>query len=242
MKGEKKHGPGNGKLIDKWPFVFDALTDDPNWTPKEDDDEDVKPRQLAREGRVTIEVYMTKNFRECLEPPHPPEDVKFLLRCESKECGIETIRMVGTDLEVLRKAMFARLSNKFEIRFENYYLVQVNDVRQYGGALGAGVEFNYKDVEKGICWDGSLVMRKWEGMGERWKISPWPGEFKDSGGNVLALIPRTEEHTASLEEFARRVQEMRKAMSDLLRPHNIAETLAALKSMPGIPMLQDTAS
>ena len=64
---------------------------------------------------------------------------------------------------------------------------------------------------------------------------PWPGEFTDKNGKVVACIVASTENTKALEEFAERVNALRKKLADLLKPDNITLTLMNLSSNSLLP-------
>lgn len=96
------------------------------------------------------------------------------------------------------------------------------------------MEFSYERVEKGVTWDGKELLRQRD-----WRadvvVKPWPGRFEDRNGRVIACIEVTDHNTAALEEFTRRIHELRRRLSDTLKPENIGHTLATLSSLALLP-------
>lgn len=232
--GERRHNPE--RVIDTWYYkVKDVEFQDEEFVREDDREPDgrkykeVKTR--VRNKTVKVELIMEKTTKQSEEAPHPLDTVKFELRCSEIEQKLE-----GTDIEALRAAMWAMLDKKFEIKWERYYLVEVERQHPYRGS-GAGLMFSYKDIHKGTTWDGKTLMKIWRGgaYGNSDRIEPWPGEFTNKAGKVIACIPDTEMNRAALEEFSRRIDELRKRLSEFLTPERIMETLTNMAGMALLP-------
>lgn len=222
------------KVIDTWYYdVKDVEIDRLDWQEDHDDDatfdQKYKPsKERIKNKKVSIEVRMDKTTIHT-EPPHPLRSVKIELYCKELD-----IKMEGTDFEALRAAMWGNLDKKFEVQWHRYYLVEILKTRGWSGGDGTGLSLEYRDVYKGITWNGSSLLKIWRG--HEHKIEPWPGQFTDKTDKIIACVPATEQNRKALEEFARRIDTMRKLMSDFLRPEKIMETLANLsKTMPFLP-------
>lgn len=231
MARHDRQSPVDGKLVDTWVYAYKGL--EQNGDPEADEAAD-RPK-LVRDQKVIVEVRLDKKTKSLDKPPHALVEVEFVVRCDAPK-----FKIVGTDIEALRAAAWEKLDDAFEIKWERFYLVRCDDERVYTG-LGAGISFNYSDVEKGTAHDGTLLLRqrRWGGDVE---VKPWPGEFTDKGGKVTACIPATKPNTKALEEFARRVALLRTAMSDTLRPEKIMLTLQSLGTYKLLPATGDTSN
>jgi hypothetical protein len=238
------------KLVDTWFYdvedliVVDAKPHDPNdplkaaarankeGTPVEEDEEDEHdepPQQRLVTKKVEVQVRLDKETVDAGRPPYSLKEVKFIVSCDDPKFEYE-----GTDIAVLKEAAWDYLTNKFKIKWENYYLVSVNHVNDYGGGYSTGLSFGYKDVEKGTTWNGKELLREWTWGGKR-EIKVWPGRFTDKGGRAVACIPQTDENTAALTEFAKRVDKLREMIRDTIKPEVILQTLQNLSGLALLP-------
>ena len=210
------------KLVDKWIFAHESLPDRP-----QEEDGDAPPAKVV-DARVEVLVSIVKELEELHAAPHATKKVEFLVTCAHPK-----FKFVGTDIEALRRAAFAECDKHFAITWHNYLLVTVLRSSCYEG-IGTGVDFAYNDVKKGITWDGKelLKQRRWGGEVE---VKPWPGQFTDRNGRVIACIPATEANKAALEEFRRRIDTLRERLADTLRPEHIEQTLATLSAFSLLP-------
>jgi len=206
------------KLVDKWVYKYEGI-DDP------DADGEGADGKKVKEKIVEVEVRLIKESVETDEAPYPLKSVKFEVSCK-----MPAFRFAGTDIESLRLAAWAELDKAFAIRWERYFLVRVDPSRVYEG-LGAGLTYSYNDVEKGTAHDGTLLLREVSRGTYKYVIKPWPGEFKDARGHVMACIPATKENEAALEQFAEAVHATRRRIADYLRPETIVQTLANLSQV-----------
>lgn len=198
-----------GKVVDTWYYERDDKT------------------------RVAVPVCMTKQSRDdkWLEdntrnkPPFETLNVGLYVDLDG-----ETIE--ATDVEALRAAVWAKLDEKYGIKWERYYLVQISPERVYRG-LGKGFTVSYDDVEKGTTWDGRLLMREYKHRG--FHVSPWPGEFKDDRGRVQACIPATETNRKGLEEFCQQIETLQGMLRKFLEPARIEQVRANLAKFPLLP-------
>lgn len=227
--GDKRSTPD--RVIDTWIYKVKDVE-----VPVSDDDEEGEDKAPKRKRVVnkvvTVEVRIVKTTRQSEEAPHPLDTVNFEVVCRELDA-----RFKGTDIELLRAAMWGLLDKRFEINWDHFYLVQILPSRIYSGE-GSGFEFSYKHVYKGTTWDGKLLLKQNDWQRDV-KITPWPGAFTDNAGKVIACIPVTEQNTAALEEFAKRIDKMREALADFLRPERIQQTLADMaglsRLLPPIP-------
>lgn len=238
--GETRHNPY--KVVDTWVYkVKDVEIDRLDYVEPEEGDEDERGRDQRKhidrhEHRkeriknkvVAIELRMEKRTEQSEEPPHPTKDVHFELVCKELD-----IKMEGTDIEALRQAMWGVLDKKFEVKWEHFFLVEIDQHRPWGGGDGTGLTFSYKGVYRGTTWDGKYLMKEWDG--HDMKIKVWPGEFTDRGGKIIACIPDNEMNRAALDEFSKRIDELRKRLAEFLTPERIMDTLTNLAGMALLP-------
>lgn len=232
--GETRNVPE--KLIDTWTYkVKDVTIDRLDYVEAEDpanDERERRERYAPRKERitnkaVTINIYAVKRTTQSEEPPHPLDTITLLVKCPELNLKLE-----GTDIAALKDALWSMLDKKFEIKWEQYYLVEVNETRIYHGS-GKGLEIVYDDVYKGTTWDGKNLLRRWRGY--EYKIEVWPGAFKDEHGKVMACIPVNEENSAALKEFCARIGVLREKLADFLKPDVIQQNLARLAGLRLLP-------
>jgi len=236
--GEKRNVPD--KLIDSWIYKIKdveiprldyqkADPDDPLEERKHRSfDEKFKPaRERIRNKIVTIKVWLVKRTLESEEAPHPLESATLKVTCPELDLKLE-----GTDVQLLKDAMWSMLDQKFEITWERYYVVEVVKTHPYNGD-GTGLEIIYRDVYKGTTHDGKHLMKVWRGYEQ--KIEAWPGAFKDSDGKILATIEANDENKAALEEFCSRMDLLRGMLAEFLKPEVILKNLTDLTSLKLLP-------
>jgi hypothetical protein len=195
----------------------------------EEDEEAPEPKKRVITKKVKVEVWMEKKTAETGGPPYALTEVNFLITCDDPK-----FKYTGTDIEQLRSVAWGTLDKKYEIKWENYYLVQVQPERIYDG-LGSGLSMSYKHVYKGTTWDGKELMKEYGWHAREPKISAWPGRFKDKQGRAIACIPDTKENTKALEEFAKRIDTLRGLIRDTLKPEVIMQTLQNLSGLALLP-------
>lgn len=226
--GQRRNVPG--RVIDSWIYkVKDVTLDKLEYDSDEGGENPYRPvKERVQNKIVKVELYLEKTTRESEEAPHPLDTVKFYLRCDELDIILE-----GTDVELLRAAMWSKLDAAFAIRWEKFFLVEVDHASPYGGGYGTGLVFSYTDVYKGTTWDGKNLLRIWRYREE--KIEPWPGVFTKKGGRVVACIEATPENEAALEEFRSRVDLLREKLQSFLEPERILVTVANLRGFGLLP-------
>lgn len=234
----RKSNNGNGLLIDTWhwkyPGVESELAAGLRGEKDEDDPLDDATQKdkvlLVKDQVVPIEVRILKNYDDGALP-RKVNAVEFEVSC--KQLGIF---VSGTDIEVLRQAVWSRLEKEFHIKWETYYLVQIASARSYVGDYETGFALSQNTIYRGVAKDGTILMRETDRgrTYSNWKYKPWPGEYQDKGGHVIACIPATEENDRAMKEFRARILELQKRLSHLVKPANIYQTLADL-SKAGLP-------
>lgn len=209
-----------GKLIDTWIYEYQGVEE----PPAEDADIDAVRRMYAKGIKVEVKLFLNKKFKESIKPPLETKEVWFSVKCEKPE-----FLLSGSDIEALRAAMWEKLDAHFAVKWERYFKVRLGPSYTH-----CGMSFEYDHIEKGTAWDGSLLLREYEFRSGH-VIRPWPGEFRDGNGKVMACIPATEENEAALKEFANRIRELRERLADFLRPEVIMQTLADLSAIALLP-------
>lgn len=220
---------GKPKLIDTWIYSHKGIVEEAG--DLEAEPENVPSRRLVRDQRIDVKLYIVKEFEEIDSPPHATKSVSFIAKCDNPKISVS-----GTDIEAIRRAVWAELDKAFKIKWSNWFLVDLTPQRPYEG-FGTGMSFSYKNVEKGVAWDGAELLRDWRyrRSGGNYEIRPWPGAFTDNGGRIIACIPNTPENEAALEEFGRRIDELRKRLASFLEPEVIIKTLQNLNGVTLLP-------
>lgn len=223
-----------GKLIDTWHYQYEGVEvqdaggrADGASTAEADEAIERDLRARASQIKVPIKLFIHKKYADSDRPPQAVKEVWFSVTCEKP-----VVRIEGPDIEALRAAMWEKLDEHFKVKWERYYKVQISP--GWGTGAGAGLQFEYTDVDKGTAWDGTLLLREHEFTNGR-VIRPWPGEFRDGQGRILACIPNTKENTRALAEFADRIRELRRVLSGFLRPEVILQTLSDLSAIALLP-------
>ena len=210
-----------GKLVDTWYYTC------PDVTPATNVDPDHPRPTPVKSAKVPIQVRIVKNFHDD-GPPQSPRSVVFELSAQTPE-----IQLSGTDIDALRAALWDKLDAHYAIRWEAWYLVDLIKESPYDGS-GTGLTFQYQRVEKGLAWDGTVLMRQHRHTA-REQVSFWPNEFRNDRGRLIACIPGTPTNDAALEEFTRCIDELRKRLGQFLTPTTIQDTLLNLGSNPLLP-------
>ena len=238
----RKDNNGKGALLDKWVWKYQGIDDELSPHLRGEEEEPHGPEGMRRsedrraklvaDKHVELEVRMLKTYAsEAL--PRTIKAVEFSVTC--KELGIE---LIGTDIEVLRQAAWAKLEKQFKINWEAYYLIQIAGAQAHVGDFEVGFSLSQNTIYRGVTHDGSVLMREYE-RGRTfgpWRYKPWPGEYQDKGGHVIACIPATKQNDKALNEFRERIRELQARLSDLVRPEVILATLENL-AMTGLPVV-----
>jgi hypothetical protein len=231
-RGKISSSPGKGALVATWHYEYKGIPQD---EVAEDPEEDRKPSPKKVKGiKVEVELRLHKKFADSADPPLAVREVWFTLTCKNPKISFE-----GSDIEALRVAMWDRLDKQFEVKWEDYYLVQIRPENAYTG-IGTGFVFFYSTVYKGTAWDGTLLLREWDRYQSKEIIKPWPGEFTDKNEKVIACIPATKENREALEEFRKRIDLLREKLADYLRPDIIEQTLLQMSRLRLLPMDSDS--
>lgn len=208
--------------------------------PKEEDEEDAPETETVsrvEERKIPVEVYLCKEMDEVKTPPHPVDKVWFEVQCRfKKEYGIE-FTIDGPDIACLKDEAWSRLDKRFEIKWFEYYLVNICPARIYEGQ-GEGLELSYTSVWKGITWEGRELLKEYRrgrDYDDNYRISPWPGKFVRRNGDIQACIPENEMTKTALEEFCAKIAKVREALEAMVTPEVI---MATLTNISGLKLLQ----
>lgn len=170
--------------------------------------------------KIMIDVYLVSEFDSGSEAPKAVTGGTMTFEAE----GADPVQC--SDFNVGMKAIRTALDKHYKIKWEEYLFVTIDAVRIYDG-MGSGLSLNWKEVWRGVTVDGVPLMRKYSrgSHSKMWEISPWPETHKSDRGDVIACIPATDENVKALEDFAKRIDEMRKALAQLVAPDQIQRTL-----------------
>lgn len=206
-------------LTDK---AAEALADDIR------EDDHVKVGQV----KIPVEVRLRKEFKAGGGTNRAVETLQFSLVCRKP-----SVVLRGSDIEALRRAMWAELDKSTAIVWEPYLLVTIEPVVSYGDGVSDGLRLEERTVYKGTTRDGYEMLREHshDRMGIGWTYRPWPGEFTDRRGRVTACIPATQANQDAMEEFRGRIRGLRAKLQDLVRPDAIMSTLANLSGIAMLP-------
>jgi len=195
-------------------------------------DDEVPPDPVPKPGKVVdkiveCELRLLKVFdTEESGADRTVRGVSFRLHCANPAF---TLR--GTDIELMRKAMWDFLDESFKVKWEPYLLISIVPETLYKG-ISNGFCFGYERIERGVAHDGTLLMRVW-GRGNRggYEVREWPGVFKDRDGRLQACVPETDANEKALKEFIEMISQLRERLAAFFRPDTILQTLANLGSL-----------
>lgn len=203
-----------GKLVDTWIYEYEGIA---------------VGEKIVSTIKVPIKLLIHKEFKDSDSPPLATKNVHFSVTSEHPPLQFE-----GPDIECLRVAMWDALSNNFKVTWESYYVVEIRPENGYGDGISTGMVFEYRSVEKGTAWDGTLLMRERRYRTDR--ILPWPGEFNTKDGKTMACIRASESNRKSLQQFGDRIDTLRELLAEFLRPHTIMQTLEAVDNLRLLPV------
>jgi len=220
---------GEGTLVDTIYYESTGVTLTDAARAALGDEADGVPETQVGKVKIAVEVRLQKHFSTDSGKDRPVGEMGFMLVARRP-----AIRLKGTDIEVLRAAMWAELDKDSAIAWEQYMLVTIEPTMSYGDGISEGLRLNTETVWKGTTKDGLHLLKQ---LGRNrldthsWTYRPWPGEFTDKRGRVTACIPATDANEAAMEEFRVRIREMRERLKDLVRPDQILATLANLSGI-----------
>lgn len=237
----KSNNGRDGLLVDTWTWKYHGVESDLGAHLRGEEEEpqgrdgemgrgeDKRPLLVA-EQVIKIEVRLLKALAD-EGLPRTVKSVEFAVICS--ELGI---RLIGSDIEALRVALWAKLEKAHEIIWESWYLIQIASAQSHVGDRETGFALSQNTIYRGVAKDGTVLMREFERgrYSSPWRYKPWPGEYQDKGGHVIACIPATQANDAALAEFRARIVELQRRLSDLVKPELILRTLANLSAV-GLP-------
>lgn len=209
MARKPTRSPGDGVVVDTWYYDVEHVVGG--------GENDVDTRKTAVK-KVEVKLRLIKDF-EGETAPMATKKVSFLLVCDEIDMRIE-----GSDVEVMRAAMWEHLDERYKIRWEPWLLVRVDQRRPYEGS-GEGFTFSYNEVTRGVAFDGSVLLREYKTYGRGYEVSAWPRQFKEKNGRTIACIKATKENVAALEQFAEQITAMRRRLAEFVAPDAIEEFL-----------------
>lgn len=222
-KAKMRTSPGKGSKIDTFFYDVEQVV-----STEGEDEGGASQRVLKR--KVGIDVFMVKVFDTDTTKPSPASttSVGFMLCCE--ETGDEER---GTDLNVLLKAMRSKLDERFKIKWKSWLLVKIVRPSMYGEGIGSGLQLTWEDVQRGIAFDGSVLMRRYnryhDVFSNGWTVSTWPETIKENG-RLVAMIEATEANVAALEKATKQIDDLRALLVERVAPAFIEETLRTLSA------------
>lgn len=237
MARSSKNGK-DGLLIDTWHWRHVGLVDQLASGLRGEDDDPVdgpgETVKLEKDQILNLEVRLLKEF-DSTALPRPVNAVKFVVIC--KEIGL---RLQGTDIESLRQAAWSKLEKEYEIKWEEFYLISIASARSFKGDYETGFALGQNTIYRGVTKDGNVLMRERDKSKyhSAWKYAPWPGEYVEKNGDVLACIPATKANDVALREFRERIRELQDRLAELVKPEKIVQTLANLSGL-GLPAPSD---
>jgi hypothetical protein len=219
----KRHNQGT--IVTRFVYTHKGIVDGDQ--PEQTDVEVPVVDPIVRDRKIVVDVRMRSEISPSDAPPHPTTKVWFVAECKDPDLTIE-----GTDIEAVRAGVYAALDRHYAIQWTPYLLITVSAPYLRSMNDGGGICLEWENVWKGIAWDGKELLRKVNPVGQQqrefYRISVWPGQFKDSGGKVIACILDTETNRAGLQEFVKQLNLLRDMLRKFLSPEDIAKTLADL--------------
>lgn len=212
MKAKISQNAGRGKKFDSVFYDVEQVVSD---------DGGGKDRKVFR--KVQIDLYLQKKFDTNPDAPPPAAtvDMAFLAFCEETKD-----QAFGTDVSAVLKMVRSKLDERHRIAWERYFLVKVDPSSIYDGT-GEGLTLSWHDVERGVAFDGSVLLKRYNRYGtwsNKWVVEPWPKVVKENG-KIVATINGTAENEEALRVFAKKIAEMRKALAAMVAPDAIEATL-----------------
>ena len=162
--------------------------------------------------------------------PQQTQEVQF-----GVEFDKPAICLWSTDIEALRAAVMDALADHYKIKWESYWIVEVEEAFRVYDDNGAGIGMSWHEVEIGKTPDGEVVHRVSVGYGRSGTdiTKGWPNlnygtKRRD---HVRSLIKATDANTKALEQFAERLTQLRDRMMEFLHPEKIQANLAQLAGL-----------
>ena len=203
----RRQNPHNGKLITTW-----------KWASKSGKVVEIPVRMSAdtADGPVSTE----ENKRGWKTLRHRITDkVRFGVFLDKPK----KIEVVGTDIEVIRKTVFAMLGEVYELNWEPYYIVKLEESDPWDDE-GAGFRLEYEEIEM-AQEDGKWMWRRQRMRGYTVEDGQPETGRSDDGSVTTAVVPATEGNTAALESLSKQIRKLREHVSEFFTPDKIQQTL-----------------
>ena len=228
---------GAGTLVDTIMYESTGVTLTDNAAAAIADDAEAQEGIAVGKVKIPVEVRLRKTFVDGGGTNRAVNQLEFSLVCRKP-----SIKLAGTDIEALRRAMWAELDKDSAIAWEPHLLITIEPARGWGDGIGEGLTLNEKTVYKGTTRDGYMILREHRhssmGIGDLYR--PWPGAFTDQRGKVTACIPANDKNRDAMDEFRGRIVELRKMLQQLVKPETIQQTLANLSGIALLAAPQPT--
>lgn len=243
-----KSSNGKGVLVDVWHWTYKGVEADLSThlrgrsaTAETDDPLGEAPEQaplLVKDQKVEIQLRLLKQFDQTDSAPASVRSVE--LAASNDTLGIY---VQGTDIEVIRTAVWAKLEAEYRITWEEFLLVEIDREARYYRGRSEGFSLTTVTVWKGTARDGTQLLRELDTSRTSgpYKYRAWPGVYEDRNGRVVACIPATDANCDAMEQFRARIVELRTRLEDMVRPEVIFETLAGLAKSTLLPAPSDAA-
>lgn len=227
---------GKGTLVDTWYWDFPGIDLVGSLDHPESEEAEVhaheRAKQLVKGQKIPLEVRLIKQYNGEGGAQQTPKAVEF-----SVTCPMLNLSVSGTDIEALRTAMWSMLESTYKIEWERYLIVVIAGAASHQAQIETGFALGTSSVYKGTAPDGTVLLREYDrGYGRStWKYRPWPGEYSNKNGDVLACIPATEKNEIAIEEFRASIMTLKHRLQALVKPESIQETLENLSKIAMLP-------
>jgi hypothetical protein len=232
---------GKGTLVDTWYWDFPGIDLVGSLGhPEADEDEGnahERAKKLVKGQKIPVEVRILKHYTGEGGAQQTPKAVEF-----SVSCPALNLSATGTDIEALRVAMWSMLEKTYKIQWERYLIVAIGNAHGFQATVETGFALGTSSVWKGVAPDGTIILREFDHGGNRfsnYKYRPWPGEYSNKDGNVLACIPATEKNEAAIEQFRASILTLKERLQELVKPEQILQTLENLSNIAMLPAPSD---
>lgn len=199
MAAKRSGDSRKGILVDTWKWKTKTLDSEISAHLRGEDDEPKGPDaemtrsedrrpQLVEDKVLNVEVRLMKKFSAYGDNEGQLNAVEFQVRCD--EIGLV---LVGSDIEVLRTAAWAKLEERFKIAWERYYLVQIASAQSFKGDYEVGFALSQNTIFRGVAHDGTVLMREYDRgrTSSPWRYRPWPQAYEERPGHAIACIKDT---------------------------------------------------
>lgn len=134
-----RHRSSKGILVDTWEWRTPAVDTDLSAHIRGEDEEPFGPdgemrrsedhrKKLVKDKVLKIEVRLLKQHFNTGDAEGQLRSVEFSVACDEID-----LKLVGSDIEALRTAAWAKLEAQFHITWEKFFLVQIASAQSYKG-------------------------------------------------------------------------------------------------------------